>query len=91
MKHIVKFSGGKDSTAMLLLMLERGLPVDEIIFCDTGLEYPELYKHIAEVERYTGRKITVLQPPHTFLKAKTPENAVTAGRAAKTSVGVPVS
>lgn len=36
MKHIVKFSGGKDSTAMLLMMLERGLPVDEIIFCDTG-------------------------------------------------------
>ena len=66
MKHIVKFSGGKDSTAMLLLMLENSLPVDEIIFCDTGLEYPELYKHIAEVERYTGRKITVLQPPHTF-------------------------
>lgn len=66
MKHIVKFSGGKDSTAMLLLMLERGLPVDEIIFCDTGLEYPELYKHIADVERYTGRQITVLHPPHTF-------------------------
>ena len=66
MKHIVKFSGGKDSTAMLLLMLERGLPVDEIIFCDTGLEYPEVYQHIAEVERYTGRQITVLHPPHTF-------------------------
>lgn len=66
MKHIVKFSGGKDSTAMLLLMLERSLPVDEIIFCDTGLEYPELYQHIAEVERYIGRQITVLHPPHSF-------------------------
>lgn len=66
MKHIVKFSGGKDSTAMLLMMLERGLPVDEIIFCDTGLEYPEVYEHIKEVEKFTGRQITVLHPPHTF-------------------------
>ena len=66
MKHIVKFSGGKDSTAMLLMMLERGLPVDEIIFCDTGLEYPEVYEHIQAVEKFTGRQITVLHPPHTF-------------------------
>lgn len=66
MKHIVKFSGGKDSTAMLLLMLERGLPVDEIIFCDTGLEYPEVYEHIKAVEKYIGRQITVLHPPNTF-------------------------
>lgn len=66
MKHIVKLSGGKDSTAMLLIMLERGLPVDEIIFCDTGLEYPEVYDHIKAVEKYTGRQITVLHLPHTF-------------------------
>ena len=35
MKHIVSFSGGKDSTAMLLRMLEENMQVDEIIFCDT--------------------------------------------------------
>lgn len=33
MKHIVSFSGGKDSTAMLLKMLEDGWYIDEIIFC----------------------------------------------------------
>ena len=66
MKHIVKFSGGKDSTAMLLLMLENSLPVDEIIFCDTGYEYPEVYTHIKAVEKYIGRQITVLHPPHPF-------------------------
>ncbi len=27
-RHIVSFSGGKDSTAMLLMMLERGMQVD---------------------------------------------------------------
>ena len=26
MKHIVSFSGGKDSTLMLLLMIEKGMP-----------------------------------------------------------------
>ena len=38
MKHIVQFSGGKDSTAMLLMMLERGMQVDEIIFSVEQLE-----------------------------------------------------
>jgi 3'-phosphoadenosine 5'-phosphosulfate sulfotransferase (PAPS reductase)/FAD synthetase len=64
--HVVSFSGGKDSTAMLLMMLERGMPVDEIVFCDTGKEFPAMYDHIAEVERYTGRKITKLQAERGF-------------------------
>lgn len=66
MKHIVQLSGGKDSTAMLLMMLERNMPVDEIIFCDTGMEFPELYKHIDAVEKFIGRKITRLKAEHSF-------------------------
>lgn len=38
--HIVSLSGGKDSTAMLLMMIERKMPIDLILFCDTGLEFP---------------------------------------------------
>ena len=66
MKNIVQFSGGKDSTAMLLMMLEKGMPVDEIIFCDTGKEFPEMYEHIRKVEEYTGRPITRLKAPKSF-------------------------
>ena len=66
MKHIVQFSGGKDSTCMLLMMLERGMQVDEIIFCDTGMEFPQMYEHIEKVEQYVGRKITRLKAPHSF-------------------------
>ena len=66
MKHIVQFSGGKDSTAMLLMMIEKGMQIDEIIFCDTGKEFPAMYEHIKEVERYTGRKITTLKAPKSF-------------------------
>ena len=66
MKHIVQFSGGKDSTCMLLMMLEKGMPVDDIIFCDTGMEFPQMYEHIEKVEQYIGRKVTRLKAPHNF-------------------------
>jgi len=32
--HAVSLSGGKDSTAMLLLMIERGMPVDAVLTAD---------------------------------------------------------
>jgi len=64
--HVVSLSGGKDSKAMLLMMLERKMPVDIILFCDTGLEFPDMYKHLEEVEKYTGKKITRLKAPHSF-------------------------
>ena len=66
MKHIVSLSGGKDSTAMLLMMLEKNMPIDEIIFCDTGMEFPAMYTHLDKVEQYTGRKITRLKSERSF-------------------------
>ena len=66
MKHVVSFSGGKDSTAMLLMMIEKGMPIDEIIFCDTGKEFPAMYDHIEKVENYIGRKITILKSNRSF-------------------------
>ncbi|AVQ26582.1 3'-phosphoadenosine 5'-phosphosulfate sulfotransferase (PAPS reductase)/FAD synthetase [Fusobacterium ulcerans] len=65
-KHIVSFSGGKDSSAMLLLMIEKGMQIDEIIFLDTGVEFPEMYEHIARVERYIKRPITKLKAENTY-------------------------
>ena len=61
MRQVVSLSGGKDSTAMLLMMLERGEQVDEVIFFDTGWEFPEMYEHIARVEADTGIEITRLK------------------------------
>lgn len=66
MKQIINFSGGKDSTAMIHLMIERGEQIDEIIFFDGGWEWPEMYEHIDRVERKTGLKITRLKPAHDF-------------------------
>lgn len=65
--HVVSFSGGKDSTAMLLRMIEEGYPIDIILYCDTGLEFPEMDEHIRKVEEYIGRKITVIKSEKDFM------------------------
>ena len=31
MKHIVSFSGGKDSTAMLHKLIEQGVKIDKVV------------------------------------------------------------
>lgn len=52
MKHIVSFSGGKDSTAMLLMMIEKGMQIDKIVCVDTTKEFPYMYEHIKKVQEY---------------------------------------
>ena len=64
--NIVSFSGGKDSTALLLMMLERGMKVDYIVCVDMGKEFPEMYEHWKQVEEYTGRKLTILKLPKSY-------------------------
>lgn len=43
-KHIASVSWGKDSVAMLLLIIKNNLPIDEVIFFDTGVEFDTIYK-----------------------------------------------
>lgn len=64
--HVVSLSGGKDSTAMLLRMVEECWPIDVILFCDTGLEFEGMYNHIDRLEKYIGRPITRLKASVTF-------------------------
>lgn len=68
--HAVSLSGGKDSTALLLLMIERGMPIDAVISADTGMEFPEMYDHLAKVDDYLFRErgihVTTLRHPHGF-------------------------
>lgn len=66
---VVNFSGGKDSTAMLLNMLKIGEHIDEVICCDTGKEFPAMYRHISKIQKVvedSGVKFTVLKADHSF-------------------------
>lgn len=41
--HIASVSWGKDSLAMLLELVSRGYPLDEVVFFDTGMEFQAIY------------------------------------------------
>ena len=61
-KHIVSVSGGKDSTATLLLALERvGRENMRAIFCDTGNEHHEVYDYLDYLELALEIKIDRLK------------------------------
>lgn len=68
--HIVSLSGGKDSTAMLILMVEKGLPIDMVLTADTGMEFPEMEGHLKKLDQYLFRErgihITTLRHPKGF-------------------------
>jgi len=64
-KYIASWSGGKDSTFMVDELLRRGEPLDEVVFCDTGWEFPEMYDYIEKCkayweDKYPDLKITLL-------------------------------
>ena len=52
MNKYVAFSGGKDSTALALMM-----PDATPIFTDTGWEFKAIYDHLEKFERVTGREV----------------------------------
>ena len=66
MNNIVSLSGGKDSTAMLLIMIETKIKIDHIVFFDTGWEFPGMSEHMDKLEKYIGREIIRLKPRIDF-------------------------
>ena len=67
--HMVSFSGGKDSTAMLLHMMELGMQIDEVLYCDTGMEFPAMERHVKRIKKlveYAGIKFVTLKNPKSF-------------------------
>ena len=63
---VIALSGGKDSTAMLLTMLENNERIDYILFLDTGWEFPQMLEHINKLEKYINKKIWRLYPQLPF-------------------------
>lgn len=62
--NIISISGGKDSTAMWLLALERETENLEVIFADVGHEHPKTYEYIEYLEKRLG-KVRRVKPDFT--------------------------
>lgn len=60
MIHVVQFSGGKDSTA-LVLWAKENLPEFTAVFFDTGWEHPLTYEYVQHINetQLGGRLVTV--------------------------------
>ena len=72
---VLSLSGGKDSTALGLEWLKRHqqdpvtYPLHEVMYCDTGMEFPAMVDHINRLEKIfeaAGVKLTKLQPKKSF-------------------------
>lgn len=54
---------------MVLRMIELGYKLDEVIFCDTTVEFPAMLRHVEKVKTVVesaGIKFTVLRAEHDF-------------------------
>ena len=69
MRYILSFSGGKDSTYLLLELIRRNYPLDEVVFFDTGWEYDVMYDHVDQCRRLCEDNailFTALHPDRDF-------------------------
>ncbi len=69
-KYVASVSLGKDSLAMILYILENGLPLDEVLFYDTGMEFSAIYRNrdrLAIILEQRGIVFTELKPKKAFL------------------------
>lgn len=60
-KHILCFSGGKDSTAMLIYVLKNKLPLSEVIYVDVGDWMWETKRQFKQMEETLNINITILK------------------------------
>lgn len=56
MEYIASFSGGKDSVAMVLKLIELNYNLDEVIFYDTQLEFDCIYKNVLKMKDICNSK-----------------------------------
>lgn len=70
MKYIASCSFGKDSLAMVLMLIERDLPLDEVAFYDTGMEFQAIYDlrdAMLPIFQRHGIKYTTLPSPGDYI------------------------
>lgn len=69
MKYIASVSFGKDSLAMLLLLIEKKYPLDGVVYYDTGMEFESIYNikdTVKEILENIGIPFYELHPDKPF-------------------------
>lgn len=93
--NLVSFSGGKDSTATLLVTIEQDVENLSGVFCDTGNEHDAVYEYVEYIQQVTGIKIKTLRQDFTawwwrrrdYVMHNWPEKM---GKAIETTTGYPI-
>ena len=70
LRYYASVSFGKDSLAMLFILIEKGCPLDEVVFFNSGVEFEALIHMRERVLPLLNRlniKFTELHPTHPFL------------------------
>lgn len=68
-KYIVSCSFGKDSLAMVLRLIEKDYPLDEVIFFDTGMEFQAIYNNVEKLSKILldkKIKFSILKDKYSF-------------------------
>ncbi|MBQ7795429.1 MAG: phosphoadenosine phosphosulfate reductase [Lachnospiraceae bacterium] len=70
MKHIAQVSGGKDSLAQVLFIVETGLPLDEVVYFNNGMDFSAIantFKRLKPILEERGVGLVELRPENDFL------------------------
>jgi len=54
-KYVLSYGGGINSTALIIHIVKNKLPLDYVIFSDTGDEMPETYEYVEYMAKYLKR------------------------------------
>ena len=68
-KYVASCSWGKDSTAMILKLIDQRYPLDEVVFYDTGMEFNAVYNvrdQILPILQTNNIKYVELKPDKPF-------------------------
>jgi 3'-phosphoadenosine 5'-phosphosulfate sulfotransferase (PAPS reductase)/FAD synthetase len=75
-QYIASMSGGKDSTAMALHLMEQGIDFDPV-FLDTGWEHEAVYDYVEnDLKRILGKPVRVAEGPMPELTPELEDLAV---------------
>jgi hypothetical protein len=69
---IAAYGGGLNSTAMIVEAVHRCLPIDLILFSDTGAEKPHTYAYVEMFSKWLAERgypeVITVQPPTTIIQ-----------------------